>query len=266
MLCDPTDPNVFTPPEYQAKTPHVPTPIVIEAFENPVISGYSDATTVSIGPASIPVQPVNPMPMPVTRTPPPLTALPPLWKEIEFHPSDESDNEEEDDAIQDLDEIEEIPRGYRECDALVPATKRRRLNSYVSSDAYELHLPYHELEMWDFYDKITCPILSCKDAPSENPWRDDLIQRAMVSDPLKHALFAMTSFHMKRYRPHEAWARSNSGLSHTNTAFRALRQVLTNGKAFADENNIAAMLVLSFSQVPHPTDPPMLSFVHLTWL
>ena len=259
MLCDPTDPNVFTPPEYQAKTPQVPTPIVIEAFTNPVATSSifpAPAPTGSpIGTASsIPVQPVvkNAMPMLVTRTPPPLTALPPLWKEIEFHPSDESDNEDEN-ANEEFEDIEEIRRDTAgESDALVlPATKRRRLNSHVPSDAYDLHLPYHEMELWDFYDKITCTILSCKNAQGENPWRDDLIQRAMVSDPLKHALFAMTSFHMKRYRSQEAWTRSNAGLNYTNSAFRALRKVLTDGKAaFVDENNIAAMLVLSFSQVP----------------
>lgn len=267
MLCDPSDPNVFTPPEYAVKTPQVPAPVVIEAYENPASMFIAPVpiTTTSMNAVMHPeIAPIDDMPILVTRTPPPLTALPPLWKEIEFHPSDESDNEDDNDAVfQDFLDIEEIPRHDPESNALIPAPKRRRLNSHVPSDSYDLHLPHLEMEMWDFYDRVTATILSCKNATGENPWRDDLIQRAMVSDPLKHALFALTSFHMKRYRPQEAWARSNTGLSYTNTAFRGLRQVLTDQKAFVDENNIAAMLVLSFSQVAYPFCGSGNSFVGL---
>jgi hypothetical protein len=227
ILCDPNDPNVYTPPQYER------------------ISPRSDQVQQPVGkiPETAPSPIVETVPL-VTRTPPPLSFIPVMWKDYEFHPSDESDVEEEDDTI------EELPReSFVESDALLPSPKRRRLNSYIPSDSYDLHAPYKEMEMWDFYDKVTCKILSCKNAQGENPWRDDLIQRANASDPLKYALFAMTSFHMKRYRPNEAWTRSNYGLSYTNAAFRALRQVMHDGKAFADENNIASMLVLSFSQV-----------------
>jgi Fungal specific transcription factor domain len=227
ILCDPNDPNVYTPPQYEHssnKSEQIAQPVQ----QTPV-------------PATIPVVEATPL---VTRTPPPLSFIPVLWKEVELHPSDESDIEE------DEDDVEELPReSFIESDVIVPSPKRRRLNSHVPSDSYDIHAPYKEMEMWDFYDKVTSRILSCKNAQGENPWRDDLIQRANVSDPLKHALFAMTSFHMKRYRPDEAWSRSNHGLSYTNAAFRALRQLMADGKAFADENNIAAMLVLSFSQV-----------------
>jgi len=169
-----------------------------------------------------------------------------MFREYEFHPSDESDVEDEDD-------VEELPRADLEdsVDMLIRSPKRRRLNSFVSSDSSVLHLPHDELQMWDFYDKVTCSILSCKNAAGENPWRDDLIGRSMQSDALKYALFAMTSFHMKRYRPDEEWTMANYGLSHTNSSFQALRKVMNDGLAF-DENNIAAMLVLSFSQVNSP--------------
>lgn len=228
ILCDPNDPNVYTPPQYERISPRS------DQVQQPV------ETIPDTAPPSVETVPL------VTRTPPPLSFIPVMWKDYEFHPSDESDVEEEDDTVEELSR-----ESFIESDALVPSPKRRRLNSYIPSDSYDLHAPYRDMEMWDFYDKVTCKILSCKNAQSENPWRDDLIQRANVSDPLKHALFAMTSFHMKRYRPHEAWTRSNHGLSYTNAAFRSLRQVMTDGKAFADENNIAAMLVLSFSQVSH---------------
>ena len=226
ILCDPNDPNVYTPPQYEHisnRTEQVTQPVETTPISNTVV--------------------VEAPPL-VTRTPPPLPFIPMLWKDFEYHPSDESDIDEGED------DVEELAReSFVESDALMPSPKRRRLNTHVPSDAYDIHAPYREMEMWDFYDKVTCKILSCKNAQGENPWRDDLIQRSSVSDPLKHALFAMTSFHMTRYRPDEAWSRSNYGLSYTNAAFRALRQVMNDGKAFADENNIAAMLVLSFSQV-----------------
>ena len=211
LLCNPSDPNVYTPPQYDTKAEPA-TPIL----------------------KSLP---------PVSRTPPPLPGIPSLWN-YEFHESDESCNEEEDEEDE---EIEEITRNYTENYDLVRSPKRRRLNSF-SSDVYDLHLPREELRMWDFYDKVTCKILSCTNATGENPWRDDLIARACYSAPLKHALFAMTSFHMKRYQPDEAWALANTGLSHTNATFQALRIAMNDGSVF-DENNIAAMLVLSFSQV-----------------
>jgi hypothetical protein len=213
ILCNPRLPDVYTPPQYDIK-PEQATPIL----------------------KSLP---------PVSRTPPPLPGIPSLWN-YEFHESDESCNEEEEED----DQIEEITRNYTENYDLVRSPKRRRLNSF-SSDVYDLHLPREELRMWDFYDKVTCKILSCTNAEGENPWRDDLISRAGHSAPLKHALFAMTSFHMKRYQPDEAWALSNTGLSHTNATFQALRSAMCDGSVF-DENNIAAMLVLSFSQVYSP--------------
>lgn len=173
----------------------------------------------------------------VTKTPPPLQGIQPLWKEIQWNASDESSDDEE---------VEEIIRD--ENSELVRSPKRRRLNSGLSFDVYNFHDPHDEMRMWDFYDTVTCKILSCKNAQGENPWRDDLISRARDSDPLKHALFALTRFHMKRYVPGESWEMSNLGLSHTNASFQALHKVMNDGLAF-DENNIAAMLVLSFSQV-----------------
>lgn len=191
------------------------------------------------------VMPIIEETKPVTKTPPPVEPLPPMWHEIIFHPSDESGDDEE---------VEEIPR--HEDSELLRSPKRRRLNSGMSFDVYNLHLPHDELRMWDFYDTVTCKILSCKNAAGENPWRDDLIVRARQSDPLKHALFALTRFHMKRHLPGEAWQMANLGLNHTNSSFQALHKVMNEGLAF-DENNIAAMLVLSFSQgIPymHCTD------------
>lgn len=214
ILCDPNDPNVYTPPQYDNHA------VKQEAVVLPV---------------------VEPPPL-VTRTPPPLQFLHPFFADIEYHTSDESDNEP------DEEEIEEIPTISTDSDALIRTPKRRRLNSYVPSDAYDLHLPHDELRMWDFYDKVTCKILSCKNASGENPWRDDLIARATASAPLKHALFALTSFHIKRHQPQDAWAMASYGLNHTNAAFRALHQVMSTSRRF-DENNMAAMLVLSFSQV-----------------
>ena len=176
---------------------------------------------------------------PVTNTPPPLPGLH-MWPDIVFNPSDESSDDES---------VEEILRP--ENTELLRSPKRRRLNSGMSFDVYNLHLPHDELRMWDFYDTVTCKILSCKNAAGENPWRDDLIVRARESDPLKHALFALTRFHMKRHLPDEAWQMANMGLSHTNSSFQALHKAMNEGLVF-DENNIAAMLVLSFSQgIPH---------------
>jgi Fungal specific transcription factor domain len=187
----------------------------------------------------IPDPPVQPMPL-VTRTPPPI-AMPIMYNDFEYHTSDESAAENDSD-------VEELPRStFQSSEELIRSPKRQKLNHPGHSDSH-LHLPFNEIELWDFYNKVTCPVLSCKDARGENPWRDELITRAMDSDPLKHALFAMTSFHMKRYRPNEEWSRANAGLGHTNASFLALRKVLSSGQAF-DDNNVAAMLVLSFSQV-----------------
>jgi hypothetical protein len=198
------------------------------------------ADQVPAGLVGISTTPMPPAPL-VTRTPPPLSGPDVFWQEIELHPSDESDVDEDD--------VEELPRETSDdSNALIPNPKRRRLNSHVPSDAF-LHEPLEQLELWDFYDKVTCSILSCKNAQGENPWRDELIGRAKESEPLKHALFAMTSFHKKRYQPNNAWSMVKYGIGHTNVAFRALRQAMNDGKAFADESNIAAMLVLSFSQV-----------------
>jgi len=220
LLCESRDP-IYTPP----KTEHI---------------SHGTENSFVFDPAPTTIEP----PVLHTRTPPPLSGIAPLWQEIEYHPSDESADEDDDP------EIEEISRRSEDTEALIPSPKRRRLNSLVSSDAYNLHmLPHDELLMWDFYDKVTCKILSCENAVGENPWRDDLISRAQQSDPLKHALFAMTRFHMKRYQTDDSWTMATHGLNHTNLSFRALREAMNDGKAFADENNIAAMLVLSFSQV-----------------
>ena len=227
MLCDPTDPNVFTPPQYDTKSEN--TPIV-----------SSDLPPDPPKTVVITREPVNL----VTRTPPPLTTVPPLYKEFEI-PDDSSDEDQDDH------EIEVIPRS--DADMLVPSSKRRRLNNYVPNDSYDIHiLPQEELRWWDFYDKTTCRILSVKNSQGENPWRDDLIARAQGSEPLKHALFALSSFHIKRYYPdtNDVWQMANVGIHHTNQAFHALYKVMNDKKAFYDENNIAAMLVLSFSQVP----------------
>ena len=221
LLCETRDP-IYTPPK---------TDYISHGTENSFVFDPVPAT-------------IEPLVL-HTRTPPPLSGIAPLWQEIEYHPSDESADEDDDP------EIEEIPhRPSEDVDALIPSPKRRRLSSFVSSDAYNLHmLPHDELNMWNFYDNVTCKILSCKNAVGENPWRDELIGRAQQSDPLKHALFAMTRFHMKRYQTDDFWAMATLGLNHTNLSFRALREAMNDGKAFADENNIAAMLVLSFSQV-----------------
>jgi hypothetical protein len=186
--------------------------------------------------------PASPRTIPLTRTPPPIPFIHPIYPEYEFHDSDESEKEEEEEDIEDIYSQAEDSLG------LIRSPKRRRLNSYIPGDAASLHLPLAESRMWNFYTKVTSTILSCKNADGENPWRDDLVQRAMESDALKHALFAMTSFHLKRHMPEEEWSMANYGLSHTNLSFQALRKVLNDGVAF-DENNIAAMLVLSFSQV-----------------
>jgi hypothetical protein len=223
LLCESRDP-IYTPPKTEP---------VIQSNDNSYVFES----------ASFSVE----APPPHTRTPPPLSGIPVLWQEIDFHPSDESADEDDDP------EIEEIPprQSSEESDSVIPVPKRRRLNSSsISSDAYSLHmLPHDELNMWNFYDNITCKILSCTNAVGENPWRDELIGRAQHSDPLKHALFAMTRFHMKRYQTDDSWTMATHGLNHTNLSFRALREAMNSGRAFADENNIAAMLVLSFSQV-----------------
>lgn len=132
---------------------------------------------------------------------------------------------------------------------LYTPTQTTPIISSMSIQDAPLSYNLHEIRMWNFYDKFTCQIMSCKNAKGENPWRDDLIPRALHSEPLKHALFAMTSFHMKQRQSAEGARISMCwGLNHTNAAFRALRTRLNNGLAI-DENVIAAMLVLSFSQV-----------------
>jgi hypothetical protein len=178
---------------------------------------------------------------PVTKQPPLISGLDLFaWPDIQLDPSDESSEEEE---------IQIIPR-YDDTE-LIRSPKRRRLNTGISADVYNFNLPHDEMRMWDFYEKMTVKILSCKNATGENPWRDDLISRAAHSEPLKHALFAMTRFHMKRHIPGEAWQMATMGLNHTNASFQALHKAMNNGLAF-EENNIAAMLVLSFSQVLNP--------------
>jgi len=236
LLCDPNEPGVYTPSQY---TPSHYTSASSRTDPSPIESSQTSKPVVQRDPDPIEL---------ITRTPPPLSGILPLWTEIELHSSDESDNE---DANEDEDgDIEEISS-----DSLILSpSKRRRLSSFVSSDSYDIPLfPHEEMRIWHFYDKITATILSCKN--DANPWRDELIGRAMASQPLKESLFALTSFHIKRYQPLDAkdkWAMSRSGLDHTNRAFQALYRVMEDRKAVLDENNIAAMLVLSFSQVFHP--------------
>jgi hypothetical protein len=219
MLC-PSGPGVFTPPQYDTRKPEIVMP---------------EAVILDLKP------PTPPQP---TRTPPPLPFNPPMWAEIPMNPSDESSSD---------DETEEIPQydGFE----LVHSPKRRRLNSSLSLDVYHFDFPHEEMRMWDFYTNVTCKILSCKNAAGENPWRDALIGRAVESDSLKHALFALTRFHMKRHmqdkeqlQQDKASNMSNLGLQHTNASFQALRREINQGLG-GGENNIAAMLVLSFSQV-----------------
>jgi hypothetical protein len=209
LLCDPNDPNVISPPQPDGM---------------PIKKETSLAATEIL----------------VTRTPPPIQGIRNFFPDFEFHPSDESDNE---------DDIEELPR-TSSTDLQAPSPKRRRLNYQTPSDVYTFGLHHDELYMWDFYDHVTCKILSCKNAKGENPWRDDLICRAQSQsvEALKHALFAMTSFHMKLYGVDDPDRMADRGLFHTNLAFQSLIKRMKAGVEF-DENDIAAMLVLSFSEV-----------------
>jgi hypothetical protein len=185
---------------------------------------------------------ISPTIPPVTRTPPPIQSIPPMWREIEYHLSDESDLDSD---------IEEIIRPTS-TNTLIRGAKRRRLND-IDPDVNRVVGDYNELQMYHFYEYTTCPILSCKNASGENPWRDDLIARAATSPgavALKHALFAMTSFHMKLYGM-EPERNGDRGQFHTNLACQSLIKTMNQGMTF-DENNIAALLVLSFSEVSPP--------------
>src|ERR1700737_3007074 len=155
----------------------------------------------------------------LTRTPSPIKGIMPMYKEIEYHDSDKSSDDDDDDD----DDVEELSRSRPSfSDSITRSSKRRRIDAGPDPNAYSFDLPHDELQMWDFYNHVTCKILSCKNAQGENPWRDDLIIRAQESSALKHSLFAMTSFHMKLYGVDDPFKMADRGIHHTNVAIRSL--------------------------------------------
>ena len=90
------------------------------------------------------------------------------------------------------------------------------------------------------YDKQTCGIMSVKDGPNENPWRNLILPMAHNSIALRHAIYAMTAFHGR----HDVPELGHAGLYHMQKTLRELSKGIQNIPLDA---RVATSIVLAFS-------------------
>lgn len=90
------------------------------------------------------------------------------------------------------------------------------------------------------FNKQTCGILSIKDGPGENPWREMILPLAQESPALWHAVSAMAAFHRAKQLP----AMEQQGLEHMNESSRHFRNDVARMKT---ETALATTLALAFA-------------------
>lgn len=90
------------------------------------------------------------------------------------------------------------------------------------------------------FNQQTCGILSIKDGPGENPWREMILPLAQESPALWHAVSAMAAFHSAKQLP----AMFQQGLQHMNQSGRHFFNDVARMKT---ETALATTLALAFA-------------------
>lgn len=90
------------------------------------------------------------------------------------------------------------------------------------------------------FNQQTCGILSIKDGPGENPWREMILPLAQESPALWHAVSAMAAFHSAKQLP----AMERQGLQHMNQSGRHFFNDVARMKT---ETALATTLALAFA-------------------
>lgn len=90
------------------------------------------------------------------------------------------------------------------------------------------------------FNQETCGILSIKDGPGENPWREMILPLAQESAALWHAISAMAAFHSAKQLP----AMFQLGLQHMN---QSGRHFLNDVARMKTETALATTLALAFA-------------------
>ncbi|KAL8681734.1 MAG: hypothetical protein Q9186_002181 [Xanthomendoza sp. 1 TL-2023] len=93
------------------------------------------------------------------------------------------------------------------------------------------------------FDQQTCGILSVKDGPTENPWRNIIWPLAQDSPALYHALISMTAFHTSKNKDKMRF----EGLVHMRQSIKYLGEGIRNGSIRVDAA-LATTLALAFSE------------------
>ena len=93
----------------------------------------------------------------------------------------------------------------------------------------------------DRFEVQTCGILSIKDGLSENPWRTFLLPLAKHSEPLYHAISAMSAFHGAMSQP----ALKLTGMAHLT---RSIRKLSAEMHKMSLEQTLATALALALSE------------------
>ncbi|KAL8813236.1 MAG: hypothetical protein Q9223_001739 [Gallowayella weberi] len=93
------------------------------------------------------------------------------------------------------------------------------------------------------FDQQTCGILSVKDGPTENPWRNIIWPLAQDSPALYHALVSMTAFHTSKNKSKMRF----EGLVHMKQSFKYLGEGIRDGSIRVDAA-LATTLALAFSE------------------
>jgi hypothetical protein len=148
----------------------------------------------------------------------------------------------------DEDDVEEIPRDFGS-DWISPLPSPTPSTSSSSSSESCL-LPLLKQPQFPLgspeslmlrFDRDTCGILSVKDGPDENPWRNLLWPLAHDCSALYHAIASMTSFHHSKGSRRMKY----QGIEHVQTAIKELNSNMTNMHIHAA---ISTTLVLAFSE------------------
>lgn len=94
--------------------------------------------------------------------------------------------------------------------------------------------------LFALYNRRTCSLLSVKDGPNENPWREVLGPLARESPALQHAVYAMAAFHARLDNSELGYI----GLYHMQAA---LRELSRDTQKMPPHIRLATILVLAYS-------------------
>lgn len=101
-------------------------------------------------------------------------------------------------------------------------------------------LPGSPESLFPRFDQQTCGILSIKDGPGENPWREMILPLAQESPALWHAISAMAALHSAKQLPEMF----QQGLQHMNKSGRHFSNDIAHMKT---ETALATTLALAFA-------------------